>query len=252
MASNDWNADRYVKNAAFVSTYGSAVAELLGDIGGQRVLDLGCGDGRLTQELVEKGASVVGIDSSESMIESARDKGLDAHVLDALEMSYTAEFDSVFTNATLHWIPNHSLLAAKVFAAVKPGGQFVGEFGGHGNVAAINTAIRGTLASFGFDWAGKKPVTYPSVQMFKSILEGAGFKVSYMELIPRPTPLPTGIRGWVETFGSSFLEDAAPEVKQEMLNEIETLLAPALRDEFGNWTADYVRLRFRALKLPDN
>ncbi len=241
MASNDWNADRYVKNAAFVSTYGSAVAELLGDISGQRVLDLGCGDGRLTLELVERGATVVGIDASTSMIESSRDKGLDAHVLDALEMSYDREFDSVFTNATLHWIPDHPLLARKVYAAVKNGG--------HGNVAAINTAIRGTLAKFGFDWTGKKPVTYPSVQKFKSILEEAGFEVPYMELIPRPTPLPTGIRGWVETFGSSFLEDAEPGVQQEMLNEIENLLAPALRDEFGNWTADYVRLRFKALKL---
>ena len=250
MASNDWNADRYVKNAAFVSTYGTAVAELLGNISGQKVLDLGCGDGRLTLELVEKGATVVGIDASTSMIESSRDKGLDAHVLDALEMTFHEEFDSVFTNATLHWIPDHPLLARKVYAAVKDGGQFVGEFGGHGNVAAINTAIRGTLAKFGFDWTGKKPVTYPSVENFKSILEEAGFEVPYMELIPRPTPLPTGIRGWVETFGSSFLEDAEPMVQQEMLNEIENLLAPALRDEFGNWTADYVRLRFKALKVP--
>jgi trans-aconitate methyltransferase len=248
MASNDWNADRYVTNAAFVSTYGSAVAELLGDISGQRVLDLGCGDGRLTLELVEKGASVVGIDASASMIESAKEKGLDAQVLDALEMSFEGEFDSVFTNATLHWIPNHPLLAAKVFAAVKPGGQFVGEFGGHGNVAAINTAIRGVLAKHGFDWSGKKPVTYPSVQKFKSVLEDAGFEVPYMELIPRPTPLPTGMRGWIETFGSSFLEDAAPDVQRIMVNEIEELLAPALRDEFGNWTADYIRLRFKAVK----
>ena len=248
MASNDWNADRYVKNAAFVSTYGSVVAELLGNIAGQRVLDVGCGDGRLTRELVDKGAAVVGIDSSTSMIDSAKEKGLDAHVMDALEMSYRAEFDSVFTNATLHWIPNHPLLASKVFDAVKQGGQFVGEFGGHGNVAAINTAIRGVLAKNGFDWHGKKPVTYPSVKKFRLVLEEAGFEVPYLELIPRPTPLPTGIRGWIETFGSPFLEDAEPEAQRGLVDEIETLLAPALRDEFGNWTADYVRLRFKAVK----
>lgn len=248
MASNDWNADRYVKNAAFVSTYGSAVAELLGDISGQRVLDLGSGDGRLTLELVEKGASVVGIDASSSMIDSCREKGLDAEVLDALEMSYVEEFDSVFTNATLHWIPNHPLLASVVFRSLKSGGQFVGEFGGHGNVAAINTAIRGVLARHGLDWHGKKPVTYPSVQMFKSVLEGAGFEVPYMELIPRPTPLPTGIRGWLETFGSSFFEDVSDSIRVELVREVEELLAPALRDEFGNWTADYIRLRFKSFK----
>jgi trans-aconitate methyltransferase len=248
MASNDWNAERYVKNAAFVSTYGSAVADLLGDISGHQLLDLGCGDGRLTLELAAKGASVVGIDASQSMIEAARAKGLEAHVLDALEMSYFEQFESVFTNATLHWIPDHPLLAEKVYAAIKLGGQFVGEFGGHGNVAAINTAIRGVLARNGFDWTGKKPVIYPSVQQFKSVLEGAGFEVVYMELIPRPTPLPTGIRGWLETFGISFFEDAEPLAQRNMLNEVEDLLAPALRDDFGNWTADYVRLRFRALK----
>jgi trans-aconitate methyltransferase len=248
MASNDWNADRYVKNAAFVSNYGSAVAELLGDISGQRLLDIGCGDGRLTQELVGKGATVTGIDSSPSMIEAAKAKGLDAQVMDALEMRFNNEFDSIFTNATLHWIPNHPLLASKVFSAIKSGGQFVGEFGGHGNVAAINTAIRAVLEKHGIEWTGKKPVTYPSVQMFKSVLEEAGFEVPYIELIPRPTPLPTGIKGWLETFGSSFLEDAEPEEQRLMLDEIETLLAPALRDEFGNWTADYIRLRFKAVK----
>ena len=248
MVSNNWNADRYVKNAAFVSNYGSAVAELLGEISGQRILDLGCGDGRLTLELVAKGAKVVGIDASTSMIESAKEKGLEAFVLNALEMTYDQEFDHVFTNATLHWIPNHALLASKVFNAINPGGKFVGEFGGHGNVAAINTAIRATLAKFGFDWNGKKPVTYPSVERFKSVLEGAGFSVPYIELIPRPTPLPTGIRGWIETFGGPFLEGASPEVQREMVDEIEALLAPALRDEFGNWTADYIRLRFKALK----
>jgi trans-aconitate methyltransferase len=248
MSSNDWNADRYLKNAEFVSTYGTAVAELLGDIEGQRVLDLGCGDGRLTLELVSKGASVVGIDSSTSMINSAREKGLDAYALDALSIDYDQEFDSVFTNATLHWIPNHPLLASKVFSAVKPGGQFVGEFGGHGNVAAINTAVRGVLAKNGFDWTGKKPVTYPSVQKFKSVLEEAGFEVAYIELIPRPTPLPTGIRGWIETFGGPFLEDAEPKARRGLVDEIENLLAPALRDEFGNWTADYIRLRFKAVK----
>lgn len=248
MATNDWNADRYVKNAAFVSNYGSAVAELLGDISGRSVLDLGCGDGRLTKELVDKGAIVVGIDASSNMIESALEKGLDARVIDALEMPFEEEFDAVFTNATLHWIPNHPLLAQRVMRALKPNGQFVGEFGGHGNVAAINTAIRGILAQNGIDWRGKKPVLYPSVHQFKAVLEEAGFRVEYMELIPRPTPLPTGIRGWLETFGDSFFTDVSHSTKASLVDQIEELLAPALRDEFGNWTADYVRLRFRSFK----
>ncbi len=248
MAENDWNADRYVKNAAFVSDYGVVVADLLGDIRGQRVLDLGCGDGRLTQLLAERGASVTGIDASESMIDSAKEKGLDAHVLDALDLADVDAYDSVFTNATLHWIPDHPRLAANVFRALHTGGQFVGEFGGHGNVAAINTGIRGVLAKHGFSWAGKKPVIYPSVQRFKEVLEVAGFTVPYIELIPRPTPLPTGIRGWLETFGLPFLEDVPSQDRPTMIDEIENLLAPSLRDEYGNWTADYIRLRFRAVK----
>lgn len=248
MASNDWNAERYVKNAAFVSEYGSAVAGLLGDISGKRVLDLGCGDGRLTQELADKGADVVGIDASDSMIDAAKAKGLEAYVMDALDMAYEAEFDSIFTNATLHWIPDHPRLAKNVFRALRSGGEFVGEFGGHGNVAAINTAVRATLAKHGLPWSGKKPVIYPSVRKFRSVLEDAGFTVDSIELIPRPTPLPTGIRGWLETFGKPFLEDADSATQATMINEIEELLAPALQDEYGDWTADYIRLRFKAHK----
>lgn len=248
MATNDWNADRYVTNAAFVSDYGVAVADLLGDIKGQVVLDLGCGDGRLTLQLAERGAHVFGIDASESMIESARAKGLSAMVMDALDMDLTEVYHSVFTNATLHWIPDHPKLAENVFRSLKPGGQFVGEFGGMGNVAAINTGIRGVLAKNGYSWEGKKPVTYPSVRKFHEILADVGFEVPYIELIPRPTPLPTGIRGWLETFGKPFLEEVPESDHSKMIDEIEELLAPALRDEYGNWTADYIRLRFKAVK----
>ena len=88
---------------------------------------------------------------------------------------------------------------------------------------------------------------YPSVARFKSVLEEAGFDVPYIQLIPRPTPLPTGILGWLETFGKPFLEDVEPSMHTNMIDEIEELLAPALRDEYGNWTADYIRLRFRAV-----
>lgn len=245
---NDWDAKRYVANAAFVSDYGHAVADLLGDIKGLRVLDVGCGDGRLTQELVSRGATVVGVDSSVSMIESAKEKGLDATVMDGAALTFDQEFDRVFTNATLHWIPDHDAVCEGMYRALKPGGILVGEFGGFGNVAAINTAVKGALWKNGYEWRKAKPVTYPSPQRFGERLESAGFNVETIGLIPRPTPLPTGMRGWLETFGLPFLSEVPEHDRSRIFDEAVELLEPALMDEYGNWIADYIRIRFLASK----
>lgn len=245
---NTWDANRYVANAAFVADYGHAVADLLGDIEGLRILDLGCGDGRLTQELVTRGATVVGIDSSQSMIDSARSKGLDAHVMDGAKLTFKNEFDCVFTNATLHWIPDHDAVCAGMARALKSGGLLVGEFGGFGNVAAIATCIRAVLKLNGYDWVSNNPWTYPTPARFGAQLESAGFEVESIGLIPRPTPLPTGIRGWLETFGGPYFADVPLENRGELIGQIEELLSPSLCDEESNWFADYVRIRFVARK----
>jgi trans-aconitate methyltransferase len=244
--SNTWDPNQYQHNTGFVPILGVPVLNLLGDVSGKRVLDLGCGDGVLTLELQQRGAEVVGVDASEPMVASAVSKGIDAHVVDAQQLNFKEEFDAVFTNATLHWVPNHDLVALGVMEALKPGGLFVGEFGGHGNIAAITTALYAILEQHGFPAKERYHWNFPSKQEFESRLVQAGFVNIEVQVIPRPTPLPTGIRGWLNTMANPFFEGINPDQKEKLLDEVEKLLSHSLQDKTGEWFADYLRLRFTA------
>src|SRR3974377_346697 len=142
MSTQIWNASRYAANAAFVPALGQPVLELLQPRPGERILDLGCGDGVLTEKLVVSGAHVVGVDSSADMVAAAHKRGIDARVMDATELSFDQKFDAVFSNAVLHWIKHDPDAAiASAYRALRRSGRFVGEMGGHGCVAAIHLAL---------------------------------------------------------------------------------------------------------------
>jgi trans-aconitate methyltransferase len=242
-----WSAADYAANARFVADLGGAVFDLLAPRAGERILDLGCGDGALTEKLVAAGASVLGVDASPDMIAAARARGLDAQVVDGQRLAFGAEFDAVFTNAALHWMPDGAAVIGGVFAALKPGGRFVGEFGGHGNVASIVTALTAALTARGQD-ASRLRRWYPTAQRYAAMLAQGGFHVRSAVLIPRPTPLPTGMAGWLATFADPFLADMPGLDRPALLDEVAALLAPALQTDTGEWVADYVRLRFAAVK----
>ncbi|MFN9934070.1 MAG: class I SAM-dependent methyltransferase [Cyanobacteriota bacterium] len=144
-----WNPEQYGRNAPFVSDLGAPLVELLAPQPGERILDLGCGDGALTLRLLEHGCSLVAVDASAEMVEAARALGLDARSMDGQALAFANEFDAVFTNAALHWMPDPEAVIAGVWNALRPGGRFVGECGGHGNVAAIVAALDAALASRG-------------------------------------------------------------------------------------------------------
>ena len=156
------------------------------------------------------------------------------------------EFDAVFSNAALHWMPDADAVIAGVQRALKPGGRFVGEFGGHGNVAAIVVALVATLVRRGHDGAAAIPWYFPTAEAYRAKLEHHGFAVDRIELIPRPTPLPTDMAGWLDTFAENFFGRLEPNEKTEARAEVLALLRPCLCDDDGRWTADYVRLRFAA------
>lgn len=240
-----WSSERYDTHARFVSDLGSEIAGWLAPQPGERILDLGCGDGELTLRLKDAGAQVVGVDSSEEFVRTAREKGLDARLADGHELGFSGEFDAVFSNAALHWMTRPEAVVAGVARALKPRGRFVAEFGGHGNVAAIATALRAVAVrrSGRADLIG--PWYFPSAEEYAGLLEGNGFTVKRSALVPRPTRLPTDIRGWFTTFCDTFFAQFGDQV-DEVVEEVVSLLEPALCDASGHWTADYVRLRVEA------
>ena len=245
---NRWDSDTYLTNAAYVPALGAAVFELLNPAPGERILDVGCGEGSLTARIAAAGATVVGIDSSREMVAAAKNRGIDARVIDAQQLPFDREFDAVFSNAALHWVRDHDAVLAGVHRALKPGGRFVAEFGGHGNIAAIQVAIRSVLARHGWDAGIHRYYATPAE--YTARVQRHGFAVREMALIPRPTPLPTGIRGWLETFERATLDCIPPNERQAFVNDVEELLRPEVCDSYGNWTAHYVRLRLAAIANP--
>jgi SAM-dependent methyltransferase len=241
-----WCAEGYAHHAAFVPALGAPLIDRLNPQAGERILDLGCGDGTLTEQIAARGCRVVGIDASADMIAASRRRGLDAQQLDAQDLRFESEFDGVFSNAVLHWIKNADAVIAGVFRALKPGGRFVGEFGGHTNIAAISVALRAVLPKYGID--APSDWYYPTTAEYGGCLERGGFQVDDIALVPRPTPLPTGMAGWLETFRGTILNALPADKREGAKAEIIELLRPALCDERGRWTADYVRLRFTARK----
>jgi trans-aconitate methyltransferase len=247
MPKGNWSAATYAANAHFVADLGADVLALLAPRPQEHILDLGCGDGALTERLVAAGATVTAVDAAPDMIRAARARGLDAHVADGQALTFEAAFDAVFSNAALHWMPDGAAVIAGVFRALKPGGRFVGEFGGHGNVAAIVTALNAALRARGQD-PSKLRRWYPTAERYAAMLGAGGFHVRSAVLIPRPTPLPTGISGWLSTFADPFLADMPGLDRAGLMTEVAALLAPALQTDTGEWVADYVRLRFEAVK----
>ncbi len=247
-SSQSWNAERYAANARFVSDLAGAVLEWLDPQPGERILDLGCGDGALTRRLVERGCVVIGVDASAAMVAAARELGLDARQLHGQSLPFSDMFEAVFSNAALHWMLPPEPVIEGVFRALRPGGRFVAEFGGQGNVAAIHRALVAALARRGL--VVEPDTFFPGPAAYRSLLEAAGFEVERIELIPRPTPLPGSVGAWIETFCHTYTGAVSPEQRPALIEEVVASLRLALQQADGLWVADYVRLRFRAFKPP--
>jgi trans-aconitate methyltransferase len=245
--SQNWQADRYSEHANFVPALGQPVLDLLRPLAGEMILDLGCGDGVLTEKIAAGGAAVVGVDAAPDMVNAAKKRGLDARLMDGGNLCFEREFNAVFSNAALHWMKSDpDAVIAGVARALKPGGRFIAEMGGHGCIAAITVAIVAVLARYGIDARPMIPWYFPTVDDYRARLLRHGFIVDYVELIPRPTPLPTNMAGWMDVFVAGFFSRLPEEQRGTARDEVIELLRLVLCDEQGHWTGDYIRLRFAA------
>lgn len=246
--TTSWNPESYVKNARFVSDLGEPLLRLLEAKPGEMILDLGCGDGALTEKIVAAGGTAYGVDSSHAQLRAARSRNLPVAVMDAQHLSIKRRFDAVFTNAALHWMKQAEKVVEGVADSLKPGGRFVGEFGGKGNVETIRQALHGALSKRGIDPWSVDPWYYPSPEEYSQLLDRHGFTVDYIELIPRPTKLPGDILGWLEVFAQPFTQVVSEFERANFLAELRQQLQAKLHKPDGSWYADYVRLRFKAVR----
>lgn len=246
-AEDHWSAARYGSAASFVPALGAPVLSLLAPQPGERILDLGCGDGALTAQIAAAGADVLGVDASPDMLAASRARGLTVAPADGQALGFAAEFDAVFSNAALHWMTDQRAVLDGVARALRPGGRFVAEAGGHGNVAAIRTALIAVLAQHGVATDLTDIWAFPTAEEQRAALQAAGFRVEEVALIPRPTPVPAGLPAWLEVLAAPALAKLAPAERPAAVAAVAALASPALCDTAGAVTADYVRIRFKAV-----
>ena len=248
-----WDANLYDDKHAFVFQYGESVLELLDVKPGERILDLGCGTGHLTKKIQEVGARVFGIDASPDMIAKAKENypELDFRVANGADFNVDEPFDAVFTNATLHWIQDADGVIKSVYRALKPGGRFVGEFGGQGNNRLMLAAAATVLKKHGYNHGENiSPWYYPSTAEYAARLNARGFRVTLITHFDRPTLLQDGREGmikWFNMFGASIFKAVPTGELPQIINEITGVLQ-ATNEVDGQWYADYKRLRFIAIK----
>lgn len=243
-STSRWDAAGYARVGGFVAELGAAALDLLDPRPGERILDVGCGEGSLTRRIAERGAEVLGIDNSPEMVAAARAQGIDALLLDASDLQFVAEFDAAFSNAALHWVLDKEQAARALFRALRPGGRFAGEMGGEGNLAAVREALDNELVIRGYVPPVESANWYPSPDAFASVYEAAGFRGIDARLIERPTPIAHGLAEWITTFRTGWLDRSG--VPEDERGEI----AAAVAREVGSNVADYVRLRF-IMRKPD-
>jgi trans-aconitate methyltransferase len=248
MHNDFWDAGDYAVHAGYVSRLKEQVFEDLAPGSGETILDLGCGDGELAAQLIDLGCTVIGIDSSQSLVNAACLRGVDARVADAQKIDFKDTFDAVFSNAALHWMPHQKELSSRVMQALKPGGRFVVEMGGHGNIAKVRAAMAIALGEIGKDLDTRNPWYFPTPEAHRAILEDAGFEVKKILLRDRPTQLPTNVAGWFVTFTREILADLTEDERTVVIKRMVKLSEAELRDKDGHWRVDYVRLNFVAIK----
>ncbi|HIW34169.1 MAG TPA: methyltransferase domain-containing protein [Candidatus Paenibacillus intestinavium] len=219
---------------------------------GERILDVGCGNGDLTAQIAASGAITLGIELSEAIVKRTKEKyaELNIQVADACHYRTEVPFDAVFSNATLHWVKDAPAAAHSIWLALREGGRFVAEFAGNGNVALITNAIHQELEARGYIiGGGRSPWYFPTIGEYACLLEQTGFRVTFAQHFDKLAPLKgdTGVRKWLDGFSDYFFADVTVADKEAIYCAIETKVKPQLEQD-GQWFIDTSRLRIVAIK----
>jgi trans-aconitate 2-methyltransferase len=242
--TRDWDASTYDRVADPMARWGAAVLERLPLQGDERVLDAGCGSGRVTELLAERlpDGQVIALDGSPSMVDTARQRL--ARFGDRIEyvvadlgapLPIEVDLDAVFSTATFHWVPDHDALFANLAAVTRPGGWLVAQCGGAGNIASIQRV----LATIGDGWTG--PAHFETVLATTRRLDAAGYVDIDCWLTDEPTrfepgePFETYLRTVVL---GAHLERLPPGDRDGFVH--------AVADGVGEPVIDYVRLNIVA------
>ncbi|HSG90398.1 MAG TPA: methyltransferase domain-containing protein [Pseudomonadales bacterium] len=248
-----WDPQRHARDAGFVPTSAAPLLNVLAARPGERILDLGCGDGVATEPLLARGCELVAVDASPAQVRAARSRGHDARLVDgqalAAARAQLGQFDAVFSNAALHWMRDHAAVFTGIASVLRPGGRLVVEMGGDGNVATIRDALHAALRRRGIDPRTRDPWVFPTEAATRERLAAAAFDVRTMSRFTQPTPLPGSLGDWLQTFAPTFLVPFDDAARAEAIAEVEAACAPQLYRD-GRWTADHVRLRFTAERRP--
>jgi ubiquinone/menaquinone biosynthesis C-methylase UbiE len=248
----NWNATLYDHKHKFVSNFGGDLVSFLNPQKGEHILDVGCGTGDLVHDISKSGATVIGIDAAQSMIETAKEKYPNIHfsVQDGERFSFDPQFHAVFSNAAIHWMKNQQKVVQNCYDVLLPNGRFVAELGGANNIQSIIDAIKEASDRLSIQYdATLFPWVFPTKEEMTEHLINVGFNVITIEHYERPTPLvgEDGIRNWLEMFSNNMFKNLTNDKKEAIYSECERILRPQLYKE-NVWIADYWRIRFIAKK----
>ncbi|MBA9027739.1 class I SAM-dependent methyltransferase [Peribacillus huizhouensis] len=251
-AQDSWNANLYDRKHSFVTEYGNRLIELLAPKAGEKILDLGCGTGDLVKKLHDYKVDVVGVDQSKNMVMQAKNKypTLKFFVQDATNLEYKNEFDAVFSNATLHWVKQPKQALNCIYNSLREDGRFIAEFGGKGNVKTITDEMINQFKESGISYqTANFPWYFPSIAEYSTLMEEAGFKVTFAEHFARPTRLDgdDGLKNWMNMFGSEMFEGIDQNKKEDIITQVEIHLKPIIYID-DHWIADYKRIRIIGIK----
>ncbi|MDO4988425.1 MAG: methyltransferase domain-containing protein [Synergistes sp.] len=246
MADNISDPSIYAKHEQFIEKYSSPILELLAPKAGEKILEIVCDTNTFAEDIAKYGCAVTSTDADKMCTEV----GVCADVTDVdtqtTEMAET--FDAVVVSCVLHRTPDHYAMVRRVRKLLKEGGRFAVECGGEGCVRIIREGMKIALSKRGIDYKSRNPWKFPEVGTLTGILASNGFQVKSMARFDSPVHLENGLRGWLEDFSKLHTEGFSDAEREAFYKDVEDYCRPMLWSKENGWTADYVRLRFLAVK----